>query len=99
MPQNYQSLMLLEQHVFQAMCNAHGIKKEDMDSFEHQFAAAKAIYPDIFAPDEVAGTNIRAPHFRAYMTTQRAKSFLALELGIDLEEYEKAKKDIPQVQS
>lgn len=87
MPENYKALREFHQYVFGMLCRVREVDGEEMVAFEDAFSAAKSTYPTLFGPDEVAGTNIRAPHFKEFTTAERMKNFMALELGIDLESY------------
>lgn len=90
MPENYKALQEFYKYAFDMLRRFNDVDYEAMKEFEEDFADAKKEFPTLFGPDEVAGTNIRAPHFKAYTTAERMKNFMALELGVNLEEYEKA---------
>lgn len=93
MPDNYKALKEFHEYAYAMLCREHKIDMDAVAVFEDSFERAKKEHPTLFAPDEVAGTNIRAPHFKEWTTAERMKNFMALELGVSIEQYEQALKD------
>lgn len=86
---HYEFLVAIHELIEAYLVASKGIKIEDIDTFDKEFEKMRSEYPK-FIGDMEPGDNDSAPYFHEHQMATRVEKWMAQNLGIDWEVYNKA---------
>ena len=84
--ENYNALIAIHEMVEALLCKHNSITGEAVTTWDEKFEKARAEYPEIFG-DREPGDHPGAPYHEQHLFASRLEQSLALELGVDWQEY------------
>ena len=86
--EDYENLIATHEYVEAQLCKKRGITAKQIDEWDKQYEKARAKYPQIFGETE-PGEHAKAPYANEHLFASRLEHSLAMEYGVNWEEYDK----------
>lgn len=86
--EDYELLVGLHELIEVILCKKRGITGKEVDVFDGTYEKAREDYPEIMGDTE-PGNHPKAPYHQEHLFASRIENSMALELGVNWEEYNK----------
>ena len=86
--EDYEFLKMIGRVVQEKLCKNRQISQESIDEWDKSFEEARAMFPTIFGETN-SGDHPKAPYHNEHLFASRVEQSIAMELGINWEEYSK----------
>lgn len=90
---DYESLVALHELVEVLLCKKRGITTEQVDVFDKQFEADRAV--GMHGPEDEPGDDPLAPYKKEHFFATNIEALMSSELGVDWKTYEEKINELP----